>query len=122
MSTYRVYVLDTTKPLEPITHVAYVSEDKYDGAWKSARAILSGSKPGEVQAKTGHKVSGLFGDDSLKTPINFKVGDHTTVAAIMDIKPRNTKLDKVKIQEMLADKATSDADKVKLLAQLIGSK
>ena len=31
-------------------------------------------------------------------------------------------LDKVKIQEMLADKATSDADKVKLLAQLIGSK
>lgn len=110
MNTYRVYVLDTKQADEPKVHVVYVKSEKYDGAWKGARAALAGK---ENAAK-------LFADKEGKEPSKVGHGDHVTVAKIDDIRPRNVKVDKAALQAILNDPKASAEDKLKAMQASLG--
>lgn len=98
MSTYRVYVLNTTNAVKPTVEVAYISADKYGPAWGAARSLLNDGKP----HKDSPAIKQMFAEPELKTaiPAAWK-GDNFTVAKIVDIKPRNVKVDKAKLQELV---------------------
>jgi hypothetical protein len=98
MSTYRVYVLDTKSPADPIVHIAFVSADKYGPAWQISRAALNEAK--------GSKA--LRASADLAEPANLGTGDHLVVAKIDDIKPRNVKVDKAALVATLAGDATPE--------------
>ena len=103
MNTYRIYVLDTKAALEPVVHVCYIrTADKYKGAWEGGRAALAGKE----------KAPTLWSDPECTVPAGVGHGDHVVVAKIVDIKPRNVKLDKTALQAILDDPAVSAEDKL----------
>lgn len=101
MNTYRVYVLDTKIATAPVVHVAHIRTDgKYKGAWEGARAACSGKDKAPL----------LYSDAACTETATFGHGDDITVAKIVDIKPRNVKLDKTAMQAILNDpEATAEA-------------
>lgn len=106
MNTYRVYVLNTTQELAPVARVAYVRSDKYAGAWQTARAALNGD-PKAI----------MFNDAAAAEKATFQ--KDCVVAKIVDIKPRNVKLDKAAIQAILADPKAKPEDKLLALQALV---
>lgn len=117
MSTYRVYVLNTSKPEAPTIAVAYVSADKYGPAWAASRSLLNDGKPHKdaPQAKT------LFSDAAMTTDAKIGHGDHLTVAKIVDIKPRNVKMDKAALTAALDEKGLTPEQQLAKLRALIGA-
>lgn len=114
MNTYRVYVLDTTAELAPVVHICYVRTEKYSGqggAWDVAGAI--------VRRDDKAKNLNLYADKECKEEYGDWSGD-VKVVKIVDIKPRNVKLDKQALQDLIADPDVSDEDKLKALAGLLG--
>lgn len=105
MNTYRVYALNTTNATQPTVHVLYIQADKYGPAWQGARAALNGKD----------KAPTLFDDPQATTKSKIGHGDHLTVAKIDDIRPRNVKLDKAKLQEIINDPKASADDKLAAL-------
>lgn len=98
MNTYRGYVLDTSasEPENARLHVVYVRADKYGGqggAWQLINASLNG----EAGAIT------LFSDSECKVDAKLGHGRHLKCAKLEDIKPRNVKVDKAKIAEILGN-------------------
>lgn len=115
MNTYRVYVLDTTAALAPVVHIAYVRTDKYSGqggAWDIAGAI--------VRRDEKAKKLNLYADPGCTEEYGDWAGD-VKVVKIVDIRPRNVKLDKKALQELIADPNTPDDEKLKALADLLGA-
>ena len=51
----------------------------------------------------------------------IKPGEHVKCAKIVDIRPRNVKVDKTALKALLADPKASDADKLKAMAALLGA-
>lgn len=112
MNTYRVYVLNTTNALEPIVHVVHVQAEKYGPAWEAARGVLGDTDKGKGKA--------LFNDAECKEKFLLK-GEDFVVAKIVDIRPRNVKIDKTALKALLADPKASDADKLAAMAKLLGA-
>lgn len=110
MNTYRVYVLNTTVALAPTVHVVYVSTEKYDGAWKTARGV--------VRADEAYKAKALFLDPELKEKAPAFASD-CSVVKIDDIRPRNVKLDKTALQAIIADPKATPDEKLKALTTLL---
>ena len=107
MNTYRVYALDTTVALEPTVIIAYVRAEKYGPAWELARAVLAGKvKPA------------LYADAEATKLAAFPKG--CVVAKIVDIRPRNVKLDVVALKAVLADPKATDAEKLEAARALVG--
>lgn len=109
MNTYRVYVLDTTLAEKPVIHVNYIQADKYGPAWQGARAALNGKE----------KAPSLFNDPAATVKSKLGHGDQLTVAKIDDIRPRNVKLDKAKLNEILADPKATAEDKLAAMKAML---
>jgi len=107
MNTYRVYVLSTTNPLAPLVAIAYVQGEKYRDAWMNARGALNGKV----------KNAKLFNEPEAKTEVKFE--PDSVVAKIDDIRPRNVKLDKAKLQEILKDPKASAEDKLAAMTAML---
>jgi len=109
MNTYRVFVLDASNVEAPKALVAFVRGEKYADAWKNARGAL---------ARKEGKSFVLHTDAEGKTVAKFAEG--ATVARIDDIRPRNVKLDKSKLQEILASKSSTPEEKLAAMQAMIG--
>ena len=112
MNTYRVYVLDVTQALEPKVHIVYIQAEKYGPAWEASRGVLGNTDKGK--GKT------LFNEAECKTKFTLK-GEDFKVSKIVDIRPRNVKVDKTALKALLADPKASDADKLAAMAKLLGA-
>lgn len=106
MNTYRVYLLNTADVAAPTVEQVFVQSEKYNTAWPLARAILAG--------KEDAKGKSLFVDAECKTAWKApKAGvDHLTVAKLLDCTPRNKKLDKATLADILADASLTEAEKL----------
>lgn len=110
MNTYRVFVLDASNVEAPKALVAFVRGEKYADAWKNARGAL---------ARKEGKSFVLHADAEGKGPAKIFV-QGATVARIDDIRPRNVKLDKAKLQEILASKSSTPEEKLAAMQAMIG--
>lgn len=112
MNTYRVYLIGVANPEAPTVESLYVQSEKYNTAWPLARAILAG--------KEDAKGKSLFVDAGCTKPWKApKEGvDHLSVAKLLDCTPRNRKLDKATLADILADASLSEADKLKKITAL----
>lgn len=112
MNTYRVYVLDTREPLAPNVSIAYVRGEKYGDAWKASNAILNGEAAKDVR---------LFSDPECKVHASaIGTGAAWKTAKVEDMKPRNTKLDKAKLTEILNDPKATNQAKLAAIQALAG--
>lgn len=112
MNTYRIYLIGTANPEAPTVEQVFLQAEKYGIAWTTSRAILA--------AKEDAKGKSLFLDagctKAWKAP---KEGvDHLTVAKVLDCTPRNKKLDKATLADILADTSLSDADRIAKITAL----
>lgn len=110
MNTYRVYALNTASALEPVVHIAHIRAEKYGPAWEGARAALNGAKDAPT----------LFVDPECKVPAKLGHGDHIVCAKVVDLRPRNVKLDKTALQAVLADPASTPEQKLAAVTALVG--
>lgn len=111
MNTYRVYLLSTQRPLEPVAVVAFVRGAKYADAWQVARGVARNDEKYAKQA--------LFTDADCTKKLS--VPADSVVAKIDDIRPRNVKLDRKALEALIADPNTSADDKVAAMKQLLGA-
>ena len=117
MNTYRVYVLDYRQALEPVTTICYVRAPKYGPAWKVAGKLLAGEAPSPLDG-----IPKFYEDADCKVEVTLPHGDGIKVAAISDLKPRNTKLDAKSLQSIMGDASLSDEDKLKAAMTALGMK
>lgn len=110
MNTYRVYIIDVAQPEAPAVLMKFVQSEKYNTAWPLARAILGGKE--EAKEKF------LYDDAECKKAWKPKSTDSLTVAKLLDCTPRNRKLDKATLADILADSSLSEADKLKKITAL----
>lgn len=108
-NTYRVYVLDTTVAEAPKVHVTFIQAPIYKDAWQGARHALSG----------GAKAKPLFSDKECKVKSPLAPNAEYNVAKIDDIRPRNVKLDKAALQELLADPKATAEEKLAAMTKLL---
>lgn len=112
MNTYRVYLIDVANPEAPTVEMKFIQAPKYGIAWTASRAILAG--------KEEAKGSFLYDDAECKKASKFKSTDSLTVAKVLDCTPRNKKLDKATLADILADTSLNDGErlaKIKALSQ-----
>jgi hypothetical protein len=110
MNTYRVYLLDTTVVDKPAVSMAYFQATKYNDAWSGSRAVLAGKS----EAEGRH----LFEDASCTKALQLDSVENLTVAKILDCTPRNKKLDKATLADILADPKLSQKAKLEKIAAL----
>lgn len=108
MNTYRIYLLDTTNVESPVVSSAFFQATKYNDAWTGARAVLSGKITDRF----------LFAEADCKTKIKIAKADPRTVVKILDCTPRNKKLDKATLADILADESLNDAQRLEKIAAL----
>lgn len=109
MNTYRVYLLSTGNPLEPVATVCYIRAEKYGPAWQISRGVARGDEKYAKQA--------LYTDPDCTQKL--RVPAESVVAKIDDIRPRNVKLDKKALQELVNNPETPAEEKVEALRQLL---
>lgn len=112
MNTYRVYLIGVANPEAPTVEQVFIQAEKYGIAWTGSRAILASKE--EAKGKS------LFLDAGCTKPWKApKEGvDHLAVAKVLDCTPRNRKLDKATLADILADASLSEADKLMKIAAL----
>lgn len=112
MRTYRAYILNTVKPLEPEVTIVYLQAEKYGPAWQGTRATLNAEKNG----------CKLFLDADCKGEQFKQTGDDVTVVKIVDMKPRNVKLDKQALQDLINDPNASAEAKIEAMQAMLAGK
>lgn len=110
MNTYRVYLIDVAQPEAPQVLMKFVQSEKYNTAWPLARAVLAG--------KEDAKGKFLYDDAECKKAWKPKSTDSLTVAKLLDCTPRNKKLDKATLADILADTTLTEADKLAKITAL----
>lgn len=110
MNTYRIYLLDTTNVESPTVSIAYFQATKYNDAWTGSRAVVAKKE----EAAGRH----LFQDPGCTETISLGSTDNLTVAKILDCTPRNKKLDKATLADILADSSLSQKAKLEKIAAL----
>lgn len=111
-TTYRAYVLEVTKPLAPVIHVAYLRGEKNGDAWIKGRAWLDTERRAKMQPP-------MFSDEACKTPFALH-GEAFTLVKTSDMTTRNAKLDRTALQSIANDATRSAEDRLKAMAAIIG--
>ena len=111
MNTYRIYILSTAAVESPTVEMVYVQATKYGDAWTGARAILA--KKEEAKDRNFFSDAGCTKKWALP-----KVTDDLTVVKALDCTPRNKKLDKATLADILADTTLSAEDRLAKITAL----
>lgn len=111
MNTYRIILLDTGNLDALKTETVFIQATKYQDAWQASRAILAGDEKAKDRK--------LFVDagctKAWKRPTNV---NDLSVVKVFDCTPRNKKLDKATLADILADASLNDAERIKKIAEL----
>lgn len=121
MKTYLVYILCATAaaPLAPRVDVAYVSAEKYDGAWKAARGALVADKRGKLVGGDYGTLKNVLFVDAKGEKQYAHSGDDFSVAKIVD--PTERKASKLNKADLLAALANgTDAEKLAAVKAMAG--
>lgn len=107
-NTYRVYIANVADPANPSITLAFIQADKYGPAWKAARKLLRDGKPHDDAPRT----TSFFKDEAGTSPYDPGFGGHVTVANVLDVKVRASKMDPARIKAILEDENSSPEDRI----------
>lgn len=113
MNKYRVYIMNTSDVAAPVAYVAFLTAPTYRDAWQIARGVLRGD--------TDYAKHSFTEDAEGKIPVKFP-SNGSNVAQIHDAKPRNVKLDKAALAEMLQSGGEDASETLAKMAAMLGVK
>lgn len=111
MNTYRVIILNTANLDDLKTETVFFQASKYNDAWTGSRAVLAGKE--EVADR--HFFIDADNKKAWKRP---KDTNDLTVVKIFDCTPRNKKLDKATLADILADTNLTQEQKLEKISAL----
>jgi hypothetical protein len=113
MNKYRVYIMNTSDVMAPVAYGAFLTAPTYRDAWQIARGVLRGDAKYAKHTFT----EDAEGNEPVKFP-----SDASNIAQIHDAKPRNVKLDKAALAEMLQSGGDDASETLAKMAAMLGVK